>query len=272
MASSSSGAPHILDRIVETKRAEVSALRGREGELRSRVADQTPPRDFSAALRRSGEVSLVAEVKRRSPGAGSLAPGLEPVAQASAYREGGAAALSVLTDAEYFQGSLDDLRSVRETVPLPVLRKDFTVDERQVWEARSAGADAVLLIVRILDDARLRSFRELAEDLGMTALVEVHEARELDRALDSGAAVVGVNNRDLATFDTDLDVTLDLLERIPGGVTLVSESGISTRRQVEVLGERGVDAILVGEALVRSADPAEDARRLSGVARASREG
>jgi indole-3-glycerol phosphate synthase len=255
----------VLARIVETKRTEVQTLRGREAELRARAGDAAPARPFAAALGEAGTVSLVAEVKRRSPGAGAIALGLDPVARARAYHEGGARALSVLTDRTWFQGSLDDLVGVRDAVPLPVLRKDFTIDERQVWEARAAGADAVLLIVRILDDRRLEELRLLAEDLGMAALVEAHDEEEVGRAVASGARILGINNRDLRTFTTRIEVTLALVRHVPPGVTLVSESGISGRSQVERLAAEGVDAILVGEALVRAGDPVAAARSLGGV-------
>lgn len=263
--------PDILSRIVETKRREVERLRGREPELARLAALGPPVRDFEAALRGDGRsVSLIAEMKRRSPGAGAIDPALNPGRQARAYETGGAAALSILTDREYFQGSLDDLTRVREEVELPLLRKDFIIDERQIWEARSGGADAILLIVRILDDSQLREFRLLAEELGMSALVEVHDAPELERAFTCGARILGVNNRDLGSFRTDLEVTMGLLSHVPAGVVLVSESGISRRDQVEALGGRGVDAILVGEALVRAGDPAAGAALLSGVPRSAR--
>ncbi len=253
----------ILLRIVETKREEVEALVERE--LAAAADEAAPPRDFAGALAAPGSVSLIAEVKRRSPGAGAMRPTLDPVVQAAAYEGGGARAVSVLTDRTYFQGSLDDLRAVRGRVELPLLRKDFIIDPRQVYEARAAGADAILLIVRILDDHQLRDLEVLARELGMAALVEVHDGRELERALRQEASIVGVNNRDLRTFETDLEVTLELADRIPSGVTLVSESGISTRQQVERLALRGVDAVLVGEALVRAGDPETAARELSGV-------
>lgn len=260
----------ILDRIVATKSDEVAALAAHRSELRARAQEAPSPRDFHAALAAEETVSLIAEVKRRSPGAGAIDPSLDPVHQAGLYQEGGAAALSVLTDGPYFQGSLADLEAVRARVQAPVLRKDFTIHEDQIWEARGAGADAILLIVRILDDARLRAFRELGEELGMGVLVEAHDGEEVDRALGSGARIVGINNRDLATFTTDLEVTMGLVDRIPPGTLLVSESGISTRAQVRRLAARGVDAILVGEALVRAGDPAEAAHTLSGVARRPR--
>lgn len=262
--------PDILDRIVETKRREIADLRARSGEVRRAASAAPPPRDFEAALRRPSEVGLIAEVKRRSPGAGAIRPGLDPVELARGYAEAGAAAVSVLTDREYFGGSLDDLRTVKGAVEVPVLRKDFTLDEIQVAEARGAGADAVLLIVRILDDERLAALVEAARAHGLAALVEVHDGGELERALAAGATLVGVNNRNLRNFTTDLGVTEALLERIPAGVAVVSESGIRTPAEVERLGARGVDAVLVGESLLRSESPAGHAARLAGRPRTPR--
>jgi indole-3-glycerol phosphate synthase len=192
---------------------------------------------------------------------------LDPVGLASSYAGAGAAAISVLTDREYFHGSLDDLAAVRASVSVPVLRKDFIISEAQIWEARAAGADALLLIVRILDGERLRGLRLLAEELGMGVLVEAHDDEELDRALESGASLVGINNRDLRDFTTRLETTLELMERVPPDVTIVSESGIRTRADVERLAGAGVDAILVGEALLKDPDPGSAAHRLVGVAR-----
>jgi len=208
-------------------------------------------------------LSLIAEVKRRSPGAGAIRPELDPVALAERYAAGGARALSILTDASYFQGSLDDLSRVRAAVPLPCLRKDFVLDPIQVHEARASGADAILLIVRILGDGPLQELRLLTEELGMEALVEAHDAEEVERAVASGARILGINNRDLATFSTDLQVTLDLLGSVPPGVVLVSESGIRTAEDAARLAAEGVDAVLVGEALVRAPDPEVLARELS---------
>lgn len=246
--------PDILTRIVETKRAEIEALRPSADELRARAGDTPPARDFRGALVKD-RVAVISEVKRRSPGAGEIRPGLDPAEMARTYEASGAAALSVLTDRDYFGGSLDDLRAAREAVAIPALRKDFTLDPLQVVEARAAGADAVLLIVRILEDAPLRELRELAESLGMAALVEVHTAAELERAVSSGATIIGVNNRDLSTFRTDLAVTEALLPRLPDQGVLVSESGIRTGEDVARLGRAGVHAVLVGESILRQADP-----------------
>ena len=256
--------PGILDRIAATKREEVEALRPRAAELEAAALEAEPPRDFAGALSRPGLVSVIAEVKRRSPGAGPIRPDLEPARVASRYQAGGASALSVLTDRDYFGGSLDDLRAARAAVDLPVLRKDFLLDPLQVLEARAAGADAVLFIVRILEDARLAALLNMAESLGMSALVEAHDGRELQTALKAGARVVGINNRDLGTFTTRIDVTLDLLPDVPDDVVVVSESGIRSGDVVARLGGVGVDAVLVGEWLLGHEDPADGVRELAG--------
>lgn len=261
---------HILDRIVETKRAEVEALRRSAPELRAAALQMPPARDFRGALSGSSNVAVIAEVKRRSPGAGVIKDRLDPVPQALAYQTGGAAAISVLTDHTYFGGSLIDLETVRASVPMPVLRKDFMIDPLQVDQARAAGADAILLIVRILEDDELDRLYNQANELGMAALVEVHDRAELARAASLGAAIIGINNRDLSTFRTDLAVTLDLLTHVPAGVTVVSESGISGGEDVDRLGAAGIDAVLVGEWLVRQSDPAAAAAVISGRPRAPR--
>jgi indole-3-glycerol phosphate synthase len=254
----------ILDRIVEVKRREVAEIASRELEIRTRAKVAPPPRGFAAALRRTGEVRLLAEVKRRSPSAGDIRPGADPAEVARAYLAGGAAALSVLTDREFFGGDLDALVRVRSSVPLPVLRKDFVISPLQVWEARAAGADAILLIVRILSDAELRDLQALARDLGMDVLVEVHTAEEMERALAAGSTLVGVNNRDLSTFVTDLDLSVRLAPGVPPSVTLVAESGIRAAADVDRLGAAGFDAILVGESLMRQEDLAAAAAALVG--------
>lgn len=259
----------ILSRIVATKEGEVEGVRGRLPELRGIAADQPAPRGFGRALD-GDDVRVISEVKRRSPGAGEIRPGLDPADLASTYERAGAAALSVLTDREYFGGSLDDLRTARAAVGLPVLRKDFTIDEAQVVEARAAGADAVLLIVRILDDARLRELREAAEALGMDALVEVHGAEELERARASGARIVGINNRDLTTFRTDLAVSERLVAELPTDVITVSESGIRSGDEVARLGRAGIHAVLVGETLLRAERPGDAVRELAGHPRGAR--
>jgi indole-3-glycerol phosphate synthase len=241
----------VLKDIVATKREEVRRLRPRADELRAKAREAKPARDFRAALTWPGEVRLLAEVKRRSPSAGEIRPGASPAAIARDYVSGGAAALSILTDKKYFGGSLDALREVRDAVDLPLLRKDFVIASEQIWEARSAGADAVLLIVRILDDTLLADLHGEATEVGLQVLVEVHDEGELERARGVGATIVGINNRDLATFTTDLGLSLRLAALVPATTTLVAESGIRDAGQVDLLGGAGVDAVLVGESLMR---------------------
>jgi indole-3-glycerol phosphate synthase len=257
----------ILERIVATKRGEVKATSPRLSEYRDIARQAPPPRGFAAALKHPGQVRLLAEVKRRSPSAGDIRPGADAAEIARAYASGGAAALSVLTDREYFGGDLDALRAVHAAVALPIIRKDFVIDPVQVWEARAAGADAVLLIARILEQPLLEDLHALARELGMDALVEAHTAEELERALAAGATLVGVNNRDLDTFATRLELSLELAARVPESVTYVAESGIRTVDDVDRLGAAGVDAILVGESLMRQPDVAAAAAALAGRAR-----
>ena len=262
--------PGILARIVRSKHEELEELEVRAAEIEAQAAVGPAVRDFRAALRRDGDVALIAECKRRSPGAGEIRPGLDPSRLTRSYQDAGAAALSVLTDGPYFGGSLNDLRAVRSCTTIPILRKDFTLHPLHLLEARGAGADAVLLIVRILDDSTLRGLLAEARALGMAVLVEAHDEVELRRAVEVGAGIVGINNRDLATFTTDLDTTLRLLDELPEDVVVVSESGIRTQEDVARLGVGGVDAILVGETLLRGEDPAEVARTLSGVEKRGR--
>lgn len=260
----------ILAEIVRTKRRELAALVPR-AEALAEAAERAPaPRDFGGALRVGDRVAVVAECKRRSPGAGEIRPDLDPAALAFCYARAGAGALSVLTDVSYFGGSQADLAAARAACTLPVLRKDFTLDPLHVVEARAAGADAVLLVVRLLDDEVLRRLQAEARAWGMAALVEVHDRRELARALDTGAEIVGINNRDLATFRTDLGTTLELIEEVPDGVSVVSESGIRTRADVDRLAAAGVDGILVGETFLRAPDPEEVVRLLASVPRRER--
>ena len=218
-------------------------------------------RDFRAALR-SKRPAIISEIKQASPSRGILVQDFRPAELAKQYEEGGAAALSVLTDRDFFRGSLDDLRSARTACHLPVIRKDFTISEYHVLEAAAAGADAILLIVAILDEPQLRSFRELACEFEMVALVEVHDARELEIALRSGADIVGVNNRDLRTFQVSLETSIGLAPLIPATVTKVSESGIFSAADIERLLDAGYDAFLVGEHLVKSGNPTVALRAL----------
>jgi indole-3-glycerol phosphate synthase len=265
-----SSAADILDRILATKRAEVAALAPRREELRARAGDMPAARGFADALRRPDEVRVLAEIKRRSPSAGPIRPGADPAQVARAYRDGGAAALSVLTDREYFDGSLEALQRVREAVELPLLRKDFIVDAVQVWEARAAGADAVLLIVRALEQPVLAELQGLASEVGLDTLLEVHDGEELERALAVGGRLIGVNNRDLRTFRTDVRLSLRLASGVPREVTLVAESGIRTGEDVERLGAGGVDAVLVGESLMRQDDLRSAVAALAGRFKAPR--
>jgi indole-3-glycerol phosphate synthase len=264
--------PGVLAAIVRTKREELTALRRRGAALEKGAQGAPPPRDFRGAVAGGRDVAVIAECKRRSPGAGEIRPQLDAASLARSYEASGASALSVLTDSTYFGGTTDDLEAARAATSVPLLRKDFTLDPLHVVEARAVGADAVLLIVRLLDDASLRSLREEAEALGLAALVEAHDAAEVRRALDSGARIVGINNRDLATFTTRLETTLELLGEVPEDVVVVSESGIRERGDVQRLGAAGVHAVLVGEALLRSPDPGAAAAALAGVARRGRDG
>lgn len=247
--------PDILARIVGRKRSELADALPLRAELERRVAERRDFRDFQAALT-SQQPAIIAEIKKASPSKGTFAQEFHPPSQARIYARGGAAALSVLTDREFFQGSLDDLEAARAAVSVPVLRKDFTIDDFHVIEAAAHGADAILLIAALLTEHELRRFRELARSLHMAALVEVHDETELDVALASGAEIVGVNNRNLHTFETDLATSLTLARKIPANVIKVSESGIHLRADVERLRAAGFHAFLVGEHLMKSADPA----------------
>ena len=256
-----------LERIVAATRAHLDERRQQTSldALRALASSAPPPRAFSEALRPTvgGSARLVAEVKRASPSKGLLAGQFDPVARARAYAAGGAAAISVLTEPDFFQGSLDHLRAVRAAVDVPVLRKDFLLDPYQVYEARAAGADAVLLICALLDDAGLRDLLALARALGMEALVEAHNADEARRAVAVGATVIGVNSRDLRTFTVDSDVVRRLHPLVPADRLFVAESGIADARDAARARAFGADAILVGEALMRSQSPAELARELA---------
>ncbi len=220
-------------------------------------------RDFLRALS-ARTPAIIAEIKKASPSKGLLSADFQPVRLAQAYARGGAAALSVLTDGRFFQGSLHDLRAAREAVDLPTLRKDFTLDEYHVVEAAAHGSDAILLIAALLETSRLRALREFAGTLGMAALVEVHDADELESALDSGAQIAGVNNRNLRTFEVSLSTSLDLAARIPDNVFKVSESGIHTPSDLTRLKDAGYTAFLVGEHLMLSSDPAAALAELAG--------
>jgi indole-3-glycerol phosphate synthase len=255
----------ILDEIIRWKRVEIARDRSVVPleAVRAEVECAPTPRDFAATLRAPG-VRLIAEVKRASPSKGLLRPDLDPVALACEYEANGAAAVSVLTDEAYFQGSLEHLRAVRQSTSLPVLRKDFTLDPYQVYQARAAGADAILLIVAALNDGDLQALHRLAGALRMATLVEVHNEVELGRALRVSPHIIGVNNRDLRTFEVSLETTARLRPLVPSDVTLVSESGVHSRADVSRLAAIGADAMLVGEALVRAPDVGAKVRELIG--------
>jgi indole-3-glycerol phosphate synthase len=265
----------ILDTIVEQKKLEVAKLPSRliaAGDLRDALLERGERRDFVAALQhpRRGDIALIAEVKKASPSAGVICKDFDPVRIAKEYEAAGASCLSVLTDQKFFQGSLDYLRQIRAAVKLPLLRKDFMIDERQILEAIEWGADAILLIVAILDDTQLQRFHALATEAGLAALVEVHDEAELERALAAGANLIGVNNRNLKTFKVDLATTERLAAKLfPPPATrhsslLIAESGIHKRADVERLKKCGANAILVGESLMRGGDIREKVRELTG--------
>jgi len=255
--------PDILARIVEQKRHELQIAYIPRIVL-ERLAESCARarRDFTAALRAKSP-AIIAEIKKASPSKGVLREDFQPVETALAYEQGGAAALSVLTDQQFFQGSLDNLMAARKAVKIPALRKDFTVSEYHVVEAGAHNADAILLIAAILTEKEMRRFRELAEEWGMAALVEVHDAEELKPALASGAQIIGVNNRNLRTFEVTLETSLRLAEQIPSDILKVSESGFETREQIRQLQDAGYQGFLIGEHLMRSANPAEALRALT---------
>lgn len=259
----------MLSEILATKRTEVQRLREHVPvqQLQERLLDVPPARDFRGALRGSGQPRLIAEVKKASPSKGVIRADFDPIEIALAYAASGASCLSVLTDEQYFQGRLAYLSEIRAAVDLPLLRKDFIVDAYQIVESRLHGADAILLIVAALCPTDLRRFLSSAEEYGLAALVEVHDAEELREAVDAGADFIGINNRDLHTFRTSLKVTLELIDQIAERerFTIVSESGIFTHADVLQLHEHGVDAILVGEAFMREADIGAKVREILGL-------
>lgn len=259
----------ILDEIVAVKRQEIEKRHARISlaDFRTRAENSPPVRDFAGALEGGEFVALIAEIKPASPSRGDLSTNVDPVKIARLYDANGASAISVLTDRQFFKGDLNNLKAARVGADVPLLRKDFIIDEYQVYESRALQADAILLIVRILDDAQLRSFRLLAESLGMAALVEIHDEAELERALKSNAHIIGINNRNLADFTLDLATTEALAPKIPKEKLIVSESGIFNRADVERARNAGAIAILVGEALMRADDVGAKVRELASVER-----
>jgi indole-3-glycerol phosphate synthase len=245
-----------LDRILASHREAAAADRRSLSSLREQAAAVAPARGFRERLAAADGLAVIAEVKRRSPSKGDLAPDLDPAELAARYAEGGATCLSVLTDQDWFGGSAADLAAARAAVDLPVLRKDFTVSEADVCDARIMGADAVLLIAAALDDAELAGFHQLATDVGLDALVEIHDEAELERALAVGATLIGVNQRDLVTFQVDTDRAVRMAPQMPDGVVRVAESGVRDAADAARLAAAGYHAVLVGESLVTSGDPA----------------
>lgn len=241
-----------LDEILRVKRDEIERLRPRAAELRQAALQRNDFRSFQAALEKPEDLALIAEVKKASPSAGVIVERFVPVEIATNYARAGAEAISVLTDEQFFQGHLDYLAEIRSAVSVPLLRKDFILDEVQIVEAAAAGADAILLIVAALHDEQLAHLLEVAATYQLDALVEVHTLRELDRALESDANIIGINNRNLATFEVDLGVTEQLSEQVPSGIVLVSESGIRSAEDIARVKACGVNAVLIGEALMRA--------------------
>jgi indole-3-glycerol phosphate synthase len=256
----------ILDEIVAYKKEELFETKRKVSlaDIKARAEDAGPTRAFGTALSAGSDIRLIAEVKKASPSKGIIRQDFDPVAIAKVYEESGASCLSVLTEKRYFQGDLGYLGSIRRAVKLPLLRKDFITDAYQVYEARAAGADAVLLIAACLELRQMEDLLGTAKDLGLDVLAEAHTAKELDRTLLAGASIVGINNRDLSRFTVDLDTTFGLLKDIPHDRTVVSESGIGTREDVVLLQQAGVDAILVGESLMREQDIGRKVRELLG--------
>lgn len=252
----------ILDTIVEQKKQEVARLK--ETGVSRPDAPVDPPRGFLKALTDSPEIAIIAEVKKASPSKGIISPDFNPPAIASSYEKGGAAAISVLTDEKFFQGALAYIPQVRQAVKLPVIRKDFIIHELQIEEARSYGADAILLIAAILDQEQIRDYLQMSGELAMDVLVEVHDEKELEKSLAAGSSLIGINNRDLRDFTVDLETTIRLRREIPDSVPVVSESGIKNRDDINLLQEHGVTAVLIGETLMRSKDREAALRELKG--------
>ncbi len=256
----------VLSEILADKRTEVHCARRRvpPAELERQVASVAPPRDFVGAIRSASTPALIAEVKKASPSKGVIRADFDPIAIGRIYAANGAACLSVLTDEPYFQGHLAHLRAIRQEVGLPLLRKDFMIDDYQLLEARAAGADAILLIAAALTATELEWMLDATEALGMTAIVEVHDRDELDEVLATPARVIGLNNRDLHRFRTTLQTTIDLMPHVPADRVVISESGVNRRADVERLAAAGVHAVLVGEALMREPDIAAKMHELMG--------
>jgi len=253
-----------LAAILSNKRKEAEAIEGKKSELRKQALLRNDFRGFRSNLFKPGLVTVIAECKAASPTAGTIAGKYDPVAQAKLYERGGAGAVSVLTDPEYFKGCLEDMKKVRSEVALPVLRKDFILTEAQVYESVASGADAFLLIVAALTDEELKRLYELGRTLQSDVLVEVHDLAEMDRALEIDAEIIGINNRNLHTFEVDLKTTAELAPEIPSDCLGISESGIRTREDVEFVKEQGIHCLLIGESLMRDGDPEKALKQLRG--------
>jgi indole-3-glycerol phosphate synthase len=251
----------ILERILAVKRAEIAAAKKEQPRIEGKAHAASAPRDFVAALR-ARQPAVIAEIKRASPSKGVLRADFDPAAIAKSYEKGGAACMSVLTDKEFFQGAGEHLSVARAACSLPALRKDFLIDSYQVFESRALGADCVLLIAACLQEAEMRELETLANGLGMAVLVEVHDADELERALKLKTPLIGINNRNLRSFETRLETTLDLLPRIPPERLVITESGIVSKADVARMRQQGVEAFLVGEAFMRAKDPGAELRKL----------
>ena len=254
----------LLAQIIATKRKEAEALESRKADLKRAALQRNEYRGFRSLLFQPGIVTVIAECKAASPTAGTIAAKYDPVAQAKLYEKGGAGAISVLTDREYFRGCLEDMQKVRASVRIPVLRKDFILTEAQVYESVAAGADAFLLIVAALGDAELKGLYDLGKTLGSDVLVEVHDMAEMDRALEIEADIIGINNRNLHTFEVDLKTTVELAPEIPADCLGISESGIRTREDVSFVAAQGIHCLLVGESLMKNEDPAAALKSLKG--------
>lgn len=255
-----------LDRIVECKREEVARLKRSKpiSEMKRIISDMPPVCDLEEALNGQVKCSIIAEIKRSSPSRGRIKDDFDPLKIASVYQENGAAALSVLTESRFFEGNGKYLSGIKRIVSLPLLRKDFIIDSCQIYETRVLGGDAVLLIVRLLREEQLREFIHLSAELGLACLVEAHSKDELERAVASGARIIGINNRDLETFSTDIRVSLDLAPFVPEDRIVISESGINTRKDIETLMEAGIHSFLIGEALMREGDIGRKLKELMG--------
>jgi indole-3-glycerol phosphate synthase len=254
----------ILDEIIENKKAEIeSSKRASPLEiLQEKLKDALPARNFFDAINSNGQLKIISEIKHASPSKGIFREDFDPVEIARSYSKGGASAISVLTDEKYFKGKLSYLKSIRENVDTPLLRKDFIVDPYQVYEARIYGADALLLIVAALDQDSLTGLLELTHSLRMNAIIEVHDAEELERALDAGARIIGINNRDLRTFNVDLNVSVNLSRKIPEGKIVIAESGIGSIEDIDNLRAQGVHVFLIGETFMKAPDPGEKLKEL----------